>query len=116
MGGTTAVYPKTQYPQVDPSFYFTNAITLGQQVKVNTLPSIRVQLSNSLPPHDPPQPPRRAPYMQRVAGAMAFYRLKWVDSQEGLFDAKVDHRECNKGASGYLQSMRDDAGILDGAP
>ncbi len=62
--GTTAVYSKAQYPSVDPSFYFTNAITLGQQVKPNAMPCFRVSVNNKQQPIDPPQMEKVAPYQQ----------------------------------------------------
>jgi len=91
--GTAAFYAKSQYPCVDPSFYFTNAITLGQQVKSNSLPSIRISVMNKQLPIDPPQPPKKASYQQRLQGSLSFQRLRWANLQTGVFDARIECRQ-----------------------
>ncbi|CAD7958146.1 unnamed protein product [Amoebophrya sp. A25] len=42
--GTTAVYPRQQYPNVEQAFYFQNSCSLGQKVRQNNTPCFRVEL------------------------------------------------------------------------
>lgn len=56
--GTSAVYPRLQYPNVDQFFYFQNAVSLGQKVRKNTTPNVRIELAlvdaMFVPPEVPP--------------------------------------------------------------
>lgn len=44
--GTCAVYNTAMYPTVDSPMYFQNSVCLGQQVRANTTPSIRIRLAH----------------------------------------------------------------------
>eukprot|EP00392_Amoebophrya_sp_AT5.2_P011390 g11467.t1 len=55
--GTSAVYPRLQYPNVEQFFYFQNAVSLGQKVRKNTTPNVRIELAlvdAMVPPEVPP--------------------------------------------------------------
>ncbi|CAD7935808.1 unnamed protein product [Amoebophrya sp. A120] len=40
--GTSALYPRLQYPAVDQPFYFQNAVSLGQKVRKNNSPNVKL--------------------------------------------------------------------------